>query len=262
MTMPIDRRPAEPSFRDDFDVAMLDPSVWVPSYLPAWSSRSESAATWRVAASCLELSLPPGTGWFLPGRHAPMRVSGIQSGNFSGPVGSTRGQQPPLPGATVCEEQPLFHGWTPRGGRLEMRARVELTPRSMAAWWLVGLEQDPHECAEICVFEIFGDAVVPEESAAIGMGLHPFRDPRVTDDFAAPRVALDVAEFHTYAVSWTREEAVFSVDEVEVRRCAAPPWYPMQSMVAVFDFPDRSTGDDEAHVPRLVVDHVQGRPPG
>ena len=37
------------------------------------------------------------------------------------------------------------------------------------------------------------------------------------------------------------------------------PDYPMQSMVAVFDFPDRATvGDaaEAAHVPALVVDRI------
>lgn len=247
-----------PPFRDDFDGAALDAEVWVSSYLPAWSSAAESAATWRLRESRLELSLPPDTCWFLPGRHAPLRVSGIQSGNFSGPVGSTRGQQPPFAGAVVQEQQPVFRGWTPTGGRLEMRARMELSARSMAAWWLVGVEEDPAECAEICVFEIFGDTVVPGESAAVGAGLHPFRDPRVVEDFAAPRVAVDVTEFHTYAVDWSPDDVVFAVDGTEFRRCPAPPWYPMQSMIAVFDFPDRWTGADITHVPRLVVDHVRG----
>jgi len=30
---------------DDFDGGDLDQSVWLPHYLPAWSSRSASAAT-------------------------------------------------------------------------------------------------------------------------------------------------------------------------------------------------------------------------
>ncbi len=242
---------------DDFDGDTLDTTIWLPHYLPAWSSREASAATYRVRDSCLELTLPPGTGAFLPGvHHPPLRVSGVQSGNFSGPVGGTHGQQPPLPGIHVTEHQPLFRGWTPRGGRLEMRARFVLSPRSMAAWWLVGVEEDPQECAEICVAEIFGDTVVAGRSAAVGMGLHPFRDSRVTDDFAAVPLDLDVAEFHTYGVDWRPDEVAFSVDGTVVRRCAAPPWYPMQSMLAVFDFPDRSRGDDDDHVPALIVDRI------
>src|SRR3712207_8380860 len=52
---------------------------------------------------------------------------------------------------------------------------------------------------EICVFEVFGDAVEPGRSAAVGMGTKPFRDQALAGDFAAPRLALDVAEPHTYA---------------------------------------------------------------
>ncbi|MGD9571262.1 MAG: family 16 glycosylhydrolase, partial [Thermoleophilia bacterium] len=79
----------------------------------------------------------------------------------------------------------------------------------------------------------------------------------ITDDFAAPRVAVDVAEFHDYGVRWTPDEVVFTVDGDEVRRCADPPDYPMQSMVAVFDFPDRSAGGDDHLVPDLVVDSLR-----
>ena len=51
---------------------------------------------------------------------------------------------------------------------------------------------------------------------------------------------------------------MFTVDGEELRRCPRPPTYPLQLMVAVFDFPEWSTGDDHHLVPRLVVDHVAG----
>jgi hypothetical protein len=245
-------------FEDHFDASALDTAVWLPHYLPAWSSRAATAATYEIRDSCLRLSIPPEQGLWLGGEHPPLRVSGIQSGNFSGPVGSTVGQQPWREGATVREEQPALRGWTPRYGYLEMRARAVVTPRSMVAWWLVGLEDSPERCAEICVTEMFGDAVEPGVSAAVGMGLHPFRDPAVTEDFAAPRLPIDIADFHTYAVDWTAERVEFLVDGAPVRSCPRPPGYPMQSMVAVFDFPERSTGDDADAVPELVVDHLRG----
>jgi hypothetical protein len=46
------------SFRDDFEGDDLDRSVWTPHYLPQWSSRAESAATYAVAGSQLRLSIP------------------------------------------------------------------------------------------------------------------------------------------------------------------------------------------------------------
>jgi len=70
---------------------------------------------------------------------------------------------------------------------------------------MVGLEDRPERSAEICVAEMFGNAVVPGESTAVGMGLHAFRDPEVTEDFAAVRLPIDLAELHTYAVDWTDE---------------------------------------------------------
>lgn len=246
---------------DDFDAPDLDRGLWFPHYLPAWSSRAQTAATYAIRDSCLHLSIPPSQGpWCAEDHRPPTRVSGLQTGNRSGPVGSTDGQQPYRPGLVVREQQEPFDGWTPSGGRVEMRARAMITPRSMVALWMVGLEDRPERCAEICVMEVFGDAVVAGSSAAVGMGLHAFRDPDVSEDFAAPRVPVDVADFHTYAVEWSADEASFFVDETLVRSCPRPPTYPVQLMLAVFDFPDRSVGGDDDAVPELVVDRIAAGP--
>jgi Glycosyl hydrolases family 16 len=244
-------------FEDDFECTQLDRTVWLPHYLPAWSSRAASAATHQVADSCLHLSIPPQQGLWCAGEHTPpMRVSAVQSGNFSGPLGSTIGQQPYRAGLTVREEQDAFWGWTPDRGYIELRARGVLTARSMVAFWMVGLEDHPQRSAEICVAEIFGSTVRPGQSAAVGMGLHPFRDPAVSEDFAAVPLPIDVADFHTYAVDWTADRVDFLVDGNPVRSSIHPPSYPMQMMLAVFDFPDGST-DETDTVPSLVVDYLR-----
>jgi len=246
-------------FAEEFDDPELDRSVWLPHYLPAWSSRAASAATYEVRDSCLHLTIPRDQGlWCAEDHQPPTRVSGIQSGSFSGPVGSALGQQPFRANQTVREEQETFWGWTPDGGYIEMRARGVVTPRSMVAFWMVGLEDRTERSAEICVTEMFGDAVVPGESVAVGMGLHLFRDPEVSGDFEAVRLPLDVADFHTYAVDWAPERVEFLVDGAMVRRCPRPPSYPMQMMIAVFDFPERSNGHDHDAVPSLVVDYLRG----
>jgi beta-glucanase (GH16 family) len=89
------------------------------------------------------------------------------------------------------------------------------------------------------------------------MGLHAFRDSGAREDFEAVRLPIDVAQFHTYAVAWSPESADFFVDGALVRSCSQPPWYPMQAMIAVFDFPEQSTGADDDAVPSLVVDHLR-----
>jgi glycosyl hydrolase family 16 len=240
------------AFFDDFDGTGLDLETWVPHYLPQWSSRALSAATYEVAGSELRLTIPPGQGIWCEGDHEPpLRVSGVQSGVFSGPVGSTVGQQPFRDGHVVREEQPAMWGWTPHQGRIEVRARMELSPRSMASVWMVGVEEQPQQSGEICVFEVFGDAM-----QRIGSGIHPFRDSSLVDEFDAPFMNIDVAEPHVYGVDWREGSVDFFVDGEAVRRVEQAPVYPMQMMVAVFDFPEKAGPDD--HVPMLAVDWVKG----
>jgi hypothetical protein len=245
-------------FRDDFDGSELDRSVWFPHYLPAWSSRAETAAVHRMESSCLELSVPPEQGLWCPDDHPePLRVSGIQSGSWSGPVGSTAGQQRFRDGLVVKEEQPRLTGWLPEHGEVAIRCRMDLSPRSMAAMWLSGFEEDPDQSGEICVVEIFGRSI-DDGTAEVGVGVKRLNDPHLVHQFAAPRLAVDVGEMHEYAVAWDDRTARFTVDGAIVHTATAPPTYPMQAMVAVFDFPAWSEGDDDGLVPRLVVDSIRG----
>ena len=240
------------AFFDDFDGPDLDLAVWVPHYLPQWSSRAESAATYEVAGSELRLTIPPQQGVWCEGDHEPpLRVSGVQSGVFSGAVGSTVGQQPFRDGQVVREHQPAQWGWTPEYGLIEVRARMELSPRSMASVWMVGLEEQPDRCGEICVFEVFGDA--PD---AVGSGIKNFRDPALEWEFDAPRREIDVSEPHIYAAEWRPGRVDFFVDGKHTRTVEQAPAYPLQMMVAVFDFPDKPGPSD--HVPMLAVDSVRG----
>jgi hypothetical protein len=248
--------PGMASFSDDFDGPDLDTEVWVPHYLPQWSSRADSAPTYSVTGSELRLTIPPEQGLWCAGDHEPpLKVSGIQSGVFSGEVGSTVGQQPYRDGVVVREHQPTHWGWTPHYGLLEVRARMDISPRSMAGVWMSGLEDEPTRCGEILLFEVFGDAL-EDGTAAVGMGVRPFRDPALVDGFEAPRIAIDVAEYHVYAADWQPGRVDFLIDAERVKTLDQAPDYPMQMMVAVFDFPDKPGPAD--HVPEFAIDSVRG----
>lgn len=246
-------------FRDDFDHDDLDESVWFPHYLPAWSSRELTRASYRIADSQLSLFIPTDRALWCADEHPePLRVSGIQSGSYSGPAGSRAGQQKFRNDQVVHEEQPRFEGWLPSSGRVAIRCRMDLSSRSMAAMWLAGFEEDPDDSGEICVVEVFGRSVQGNRTAEIGVGVKRLHDPRLVDDFVAPPLEIDVSEFHTYEVQWNADAARFSVDELQVHACARPPTYPLQAMLAVFDFPGWSTGADDHLVPSLHVDWVAG----
>ena len=151
-------------------------------------------------------------------------------------------------------------GYTPHYGHVDVRMRGVITARSMFAFWMSGIEDLPQRSGEICVAEIFGEAVC-DGHADVGIGVHRFRDPALVEEFSTDALAIDVAQFHTYGVDWRRGSLTFTVDGEVVRRLDQAPDYPMQLMIGVFDFPGRAT-DDEAPVavPQLVVSHVRGRP--
>lgn len=252
-----------PGQRDTLDETFteggLDPEVWVPYYLPHWSSRAESAATLQVHDGTLHLSIPPDQRLWCPDRHpTPLRVSCVQTGNFSGPVGSTTGPQPFTEGLTVLEEQPTLWGYTPRYGRVEVRMRAVVSARSMFAFWLAGVEDAPGRAGEICVAEVFGRTVT-RDSAEVGIGVKKLGDPDLVQEFGTENVAVDVTGFHTYAVDWRPDGLVFSVDDEVVRRSAQSLHYPAQLMIGLFDFPDEAAPDDHT-VPELWVTRVRGYP--
>ena len=253
---------SRPDLDDRFSGDELDLGVWLPYYLPHWSSRAASAATYAVRDGELVLTIPPDQGLWCEDTHdGPLRVSCLQTGCFAGPLGSGVGQQPFREGLVVREEQPTFWGYTPWYGYIEVRMRSTITPRSMVAFWLSGIEDRPERSGEICVAEIFGAAVRPG-SAAVGMGLHRFRDPSLTEEFSADPLPLDLADDHSYAVDWRPGSLTFLVDGEEVRRVGQAPDYPVQLMLGVFDFPAKAdtAGTVQPPVPELVVSHVRGHP--
>ncbi|HXV33510.1 MAG TPA: glycoside hydrolase family 16 protein [Gaiellaceae bacterium] len=246
--------PGRLEFEDAFEGDSLDPAKWVPHYLPQWSSRERSAARYRVGGGVLRLLIEADQEPWCPELDGEMRVSSLQTGVFAGPLGSTVGQHRFHPDAVVREEQESVRLYTPRYGRIETRLRALADPRCMVALWLIGYEDEPERSAEICVCEIFGRDVGPAE-AKVGMGVHPFGDPAIADEFEAVPVPIDARELHVYAAEWARDRVDFFVDGERVKTVEQSPAYPMQLMLGIYEFP--GAGSD-AYPKELVVDWVRG----
>jgi beta-glucanase (GH16 family) len=186
-----------------------------------------------------------------------LRVSSLQTGSFSGPVGSRVGQQRFNPDAVVREEQPNLRLYAQHYGRIELRARASDDPRVMVALWMIGHEEVPEESAEICVCEIFGREV-GAGSALVGCGVHPFGDPEIVDDFTKVPVPIDVREFHVYAAEWTPDQVRFFVDGEPIKTVDQSPRYPMQLMLGIYEFPAESDEPARSYPKEFVVDYVRG----
>ena len=126
----------------------------------------------------------------------------------------------------------------------------------MVSLWLIGLENEPSQSAEICVFEIFGRDVAAGH-AAVGMGVHPFGDPNMRDDFSRVALAIDVREFHVFGAEWGPESIVFLVDGEPVKQVPQSPAYPMQLMLGVYEFADGPRLRSGPYPKEFAVDWVR-----
>jgi glycosyl hydrolase family 16 len=244
-------------FDESFEGDALDPSRWLPYYLPHWSSRERSAARYEIGGGHLRLLIESDQEPWCPEFDGENRVSSLQTGAFAGPVGSAIGQQRFNPEAVVREAQPNVRLYTPHYGRIELRAKASDDPRTMVALWMIGYEDEPERSAEICICEIFGREVGADH-ALVGMGLHPFGDPRIVDDFSTVSVPIDVREFHVYAAEWTPDGVVFFVDDEPVRTADQSPAYPMQLMLGLYEFPPEGDEPARPYPKEFVVDYVRG----
>jgi hypothetical protein len=242
---------------DDFSRTELDLTLWLPHHLPQWSSRAASAARYRLGGGALRLRIEDDQPPWCPEFDGGTRVSSLQTGVLAGPVGSSVGQHRFTAGAVVREAQDDARLYTPRYGFFELRARVSDDPSTMCALWMIGYEDAPERSAEICVAEIFGRNVRPG-GAAVGMGVHPFGDPRITDEWAQQPVAVDATDFHVHAVEWTADHVAFFVDDELVTVVDQSPAYPMQFMLGIYAFPGPDGSLPPPSSPReFVVDRFR-----
>jgi hypothetical protein len=254
----LDRSGYELEVEDTFAGAELDPALWLPWYLPHWSSRAASAARYELGDGVLRLVVEEDQPPWCPEYDGQVRVSNLQTGQFAGPLGSALGQHRFRPGLVVREEQPEQRLYTPRYGLVEVRARFSDDPAAMGALWLIGFEDAPERSAEICVVEVFGRDV-RDGRTAVGMGVHPFGDPGITDDFVRPELAIDARELHEYAVEWTPSDVAFYVDEQLVHVVRQSPDYPVQVMLDVYALPAADGAPPSGPWPKeLVVDRFRG----
>lgn len=243
-----------------FDDPALDEGRWWPFYTPHWSSRDASAARWSVGDRGLELRIDEDTSPWAPDLDGELRVSHLQTGQFSGPLGSGIGQHRFRSGLVVREEQPEHRGWLVRHGVIEVRMAAIRHPDVMVAFWPIGFEDSPDDCGEICIAEIFGSEL-DDDGGWVGLGVKPQNDPRLHEDFEKVRVGGDLTTMHDYAVEWTPDRLRFFVDGRWVKSVPQSIEYPVQFMLDVYEFPRADGTRDTDALPHVLrVERVRTFP--
>jgi Glycosyl hydrolases family 16 len=255
----LDRSGRRRSFEDTFDGDALDERNWIAAYLPQWSTPDRTGARYDLRDGTLRLRIDADQPPWCPDLDGDLRVSSIQTATFSGPLGSTVGTHPFHPAARVRTPQPERRLYAPEGGLIEVRMRALGDPGVMVALWMIGIGDAPERSGEICVAEVFGRNV-RDGRARVGMGIHPFEDPALTDDFEEVEIELDVRDWHTWSADWRSDRVDWFVDELHVRTVEQSPRYPLQLMLGIYEFPANEPGERaESEYPKVFeVDFVRG----
>ncbi|MET3922435.1 glycoside hydrolase family 16 protein [Arthrobacter sp. UYEF20] len=250
----LDRSQYSLEFCDTFEGPDLHSTKWIPSYLPQWSNTERARARYRLDSGVLALMIEEDQPPWSPEHNGGLRVSNLQTGVFSGPLGSTAGQHKFTEGLIVCEAQTEQRLYTPHYGLIEARVAAIADPACMVALWMIGFEDVPEQSAEICIFEIFGSDI-GSDTAIAGLGIHPFGDPLLHDEFLKIQLDADVTDFHTYSADWTPDCVNFYFDDQFVAKVEQSPNYPMQLMLNVYEF---EGAPPSPYPKKFLVDWVRG----
>jgi hypothetical protein len=258
---PLDLSGRVPDHDEHFDRGELDDSRWWPYYTPHWSSRAASAARFELGERGLTLRIDADTPPWSPEFDGEVRASHLQTGQYSGALGSDVGQHRFRDGLVVREEQPERRLWLPHFGVIEVRMRAIRHPDAMVALWPIGFEERSEDCGEICIAEIFGSEI-DDTGGWVGVGVKPQRDPRLAMEFEKIRVEGDLTEFHDYAVEWDERRIRFFIDGLWVKTVRQRLDYPVQLMLDVYELPNaRGVRDTAGHPLRFDVERVRTFPP-
>ncbi|WP_187645445.1 hypothetical protein [Streptomyces sp. TRM49041] len=229
-----------PDFEDGFPSPQLAEDRWVGHYLPHWTSPERSRARYDIDDSGLRLRIDADQPDWRE-EDAPLRVSNLQTGVFSGPTGSQRGTHRHRPdGLVVRTETPQRLLWAPTAGRVDVTVSASVDERCMLAAWLVGTEHlSEKDSGEICIFEIDADAVGEAISHA-RCGIKAHSDQRLTTDMTDVALPLDASKPHTWTAIWGPSGTVIGCDGVVVRRMPPFPGYPLFLMIDLFEIGPRS----------------------
>lgn len=235
---------------DDFSAEVLR-DTWIPHYLPHWTTPDRSRARTGFTDAGLDLRIDADQlDW--RDEDAPLRVSNLQTGTFSGAVGSTRGtHRHRSDGLVVRTFTPLRTPLTPDRGRVDVTLRASADPDCMTAIWLVGTEHlDPGDSGEICVAEIDADAI--GRSTRIRCGIKAHHDDRLRDDMITVVVDEDSRDVLTWTVIWGGGTTTIGCQGRVVHAFDQAPTYPLLLMIDVFEMsPGRGTYPKAATVRRV-----------
>ncbi len=204
--------------------ALLDESRWIPHYLPSWTTPDLSAPNYTIEDGILSLRITEKMGPWSPYDDQTV-ISGIMTGNNAG-LHNWTGSNVEVTPQTRQETLVTKYGY------FELRAKVQTGGGIHSAWWMIGMEDEPHQLAEIDIFEILG-----KDHNKIQTVLHPWTDPNITYEkkFHTPQGVDLTEEFHIYGMDWYPGGMDFYFDGEKYASFDSSPNYEMLTILSLYE---------------------------
>ena len=257
---PIEKQGYVLDFSDEFAKNTLDKSKWSPYYLPQWSSKEKTATNYVINKGHLILKIDEDQQPWSKEFNGEVKVSSLQTGVFSGELGSTIGQHRFTDKCLVREPQKTQKLYTPQYGYFEIRAKALSYKNNVCAFWMIGFEDEPNKSGEICIMEIKGWNV--EERRAInGYGIRSFADTALENEFFEDEFEIDAIAFNIYAAEWFPDRIEFYINNRKVKTIQQSPTYEMQFMLNIYEVPTDEELLDNSYPKLFEIDYVRAYKP-
>ncbi len=255
-TVPPKRRVA---FFDTFSDDKIDETKWLPQYLPHWTTPGLAKPRYHFEEGNLILRLDVDQDAWCPEHDGDVKCSSIQTGHFSGGLGTARGQLRFSKNLRVQTALPKSELFLPLHGYFEVRAKAKIASNNMVAFWMMGFEELPENSGEITVMEIFGKNCTAQ-ATRFGHGVKQATDPRLLTEYHDDLLNFDVADWHTYGVEWTKSGTDHFIDGNHLCHINHAPQYPLQFMLGIYELPN----EPKPHVKQtatFTIDYVKAYSP-
>lgn len=197
---PIDKTGWTLDFNEEFDGPALDSTKWVDAYLPHWSTKALTDAKYSFKDGAISLRIDSTDLPWNPTYDGNVRCTSIQTAERDAWHKFNNNLQ-------INHHENAFVGYATKYGYFETRVKSD-TQAGHAAWWLIGMQDEPWQKGEMDMFELY-------DSTHLKYNLFAWDDTSLSTSyvtgFTIPNNGT-TNEYHVYGMYWDSSSMKLYID--------------------------------------------------
>lgn len=226
-------------FQEEFEGPALNPNTFSPYGISHWKKRPDALADYEFRDSCIVLRLSDAD------KHVSAITTGMRDGmhRYSDQLG-------------IDHHDRAVMNLVTQYGYFELRAKVAKGSGLNSAWWMIGMEHEKEQNAEIDIFELLG-----KDTYLLNTTLHALRDSKLKYAHIPYCTDVDLSQdFHVYALEWDESGMKFYLDHKLYWQIDQSPDYPMATLLQINDGNGGWIGELDESIPypkEFLVDYLR-----